>query len=163
MSCPRFDDLTIKQSHAGFPLPSPLLSLASWCFRASSAAVSRRTWCTPATETRTVRLTRSHATAASTAGCRSALRSACPRKVSPPRTGIPRDRETHFQNKDFYSLTLTNTCVHRHTQSCRFCLQIFWIKIKTRYDIPETLTDSRYFYHQTKHLTSFTQYNLIIY
>lgn len=53
-------------------------------FRAFSAAVSRRTWCTPATETRTARLTRSHATAASTAGCRSALRSACPRKVRAP-------------------------------------------------------------------------------
>lgn len=52
------------------------------CFRVFSGAAFKRTWCIRATETRTVRSTKLPATAASTAGCRSALRSACPKKVS---------------------------------------------------------------------------------
>ena len=56
-------------------------SLCPGC-RASSAAVFRRTWCTPVTVTRTARSTRSHATVASTAACRSVSRLACLRKVS---------------------------------------------------------------------------------
>lgn len=49
--------------------------------RVSSVAVSRKTWCTHATETKTARSTRWLETVASTAGCRSALRLACLKKV----------------------------------------------------------------------------------
>lgn len=56
-------------------------SIPFFTFRASSGAAFRKTWCTLATETRTVRSIKWHATAASTAACRSALRLACPKRV----------------------------------------------------------------------------------
>ena len=58
------------------------LRLSVCYLRASFGEVSRRTWCTPAIGRRTASSTRSPATAASTAGCRSAWKWACPRSVS---------------------------------------------------------------------------------
>lgn len=72
-------------------------------FRVSFGAVSKRTWCIPVTGIRTVRSTKWPATAASTVVCRSALRSACPKKVkgkyglqSFPKKIIPYN---HYQEK----------------------------------------------------------------
>lgn len=127
MSRPWFDDMATKHNLSLFLSPCPLLSLASWCFRVSSVAVSRRTWCTPATETRTARLTRSHATAVSTAGCRNALRSACPRKVSPP--GLESQGLERPTCKTWI-FTLLHICVHRHTHT-----RLHVLPSKTQYDI----------------------------
>lgn len=57
-------------------------------FRVFFGAVFRRTWFTLATERKTARSTKSAETAVSTAVCKNAWRSACPKKVRQVRAEV---------------------------------------------------------------------------